>query len=194
MENENKVDDVETKNEDIEIDSEESEEDTEDVDDTKEEKKDDKKPSETLEQREARLMRQLQQTRKKLGKADEQPVRKDDSLGEKAFLIANGIKGADEIALVNKLKKETGRDVDSLIESSYFKSELKDLRETRASAEATPKGTKRSAALSTDSVEYWIKKGELPPKDNIELRRAVVNAKMGTDKNKNTPVFYNSRK
>lgn len=113
-----------------------------------------------------------------------------NDLGEKAYLAVNGIKTPDEIAFVQKLKKETGKDVESLLGSTYFQSELREFKEKAASDKATPTGSKRSSNSSIDSVEYWIAKDELPPASEVELRRKVVNAKMG--KEKPTGVFYNS--
>lgn len=111
-------------------------------------------------------------------------------LGEKAYLIANGVKGADEIAFVQKMKKETGKDVESLLESTYFQTEFKDFKEKKATANATPTGSKRSSNSSVDTVEYWIAKGEMPPADQRQLREAVVNARMKKEESKGQ--FYNS--
>lgn len=151
------------------------------------------RPTETLEAREARLARQLEQTRKKLGKTTEkqEPTPSTTSdLGEKAYLIASGIKDADEIALTKKMAKETGKDIETLLESTYFQVELKDFREKKATANATPTGSKRSSNSSVDTVEYWLAKDELPPASEVELRRQVVNAKMKKEESKGQ--FYNS--
>lgn len=153
------------------------------------------KPAETLEAKRARLQRQLAQVDKKLGldvKKEEQKISKsvDFDLGEKAFLIANGVKGSDEVGLAKRLQRETGKDIESLLETAYFQQELKALREDKATSDAIPKGAKRSSQSSVDSVEYWIAKGELPPASEVELRRKVVNAEIAKEKNKG--VFYNS--
>ncbi len=184
--------------EDIDLNNEEdttvdTEVDTE-VDNEQESKED--KPQETLEARRARLQRQLDQVNKKLGvnepKETKQKISKTLSfdLGEKAFLISNGVKGQDEFDLAKRIQKETGRDIESLLETNYFQQELKVLRENRTTAEAIPKGSKRPANSSVDSVEYWVAKGELPPPSEIELRRKVVNARITKEKSKG--VFYNS--
>lgn len=151
------------------------------------------KPRESLEARKARLERQLEQTNKKLGVTVERKVENtsnSNDLGEKAYLIANGIKTADEIALAKTLSKETGKDIETLINTTYFQTELKGFREQKASDEATPKGNKRSNNTSVDSVEYWLAKGELPPASEVQLRRDVVNARMKKESSKG--VFYNS--
>ena len=111
--------------------------------------------------------------------------------GQKAFLAANGVKGSDEMKLVQEIMRNTGkRDLESVIESKYFKSELEEMRALRSTAEANPSGSKRSGQTSSDSVDYWLAKGELPPKDQPELRRQYVNAKAGNGNS--TPKFYNS--
>lgn len=155
------------------------------------------KPTESLEDRRARLLRQLKQVDKKLGtKTEDKPSRttskKSDGFdyGEKAYLTSNGIKGSDEHEFALKLQKQTGLELDSLIEDTYFQTKLNEFRETRATANATPSGTKRSNNSSVDTVEYWIAKGELPPVAETELRRKVVNARLKKDQTKG--VFYNS--
>lgn len=151
------------------------------------------KPKESLEARKARLERQLEQTNRKLGVTVERKVEapsNSNDLGEKAYLIANGIKTADEISLAKKLAKETGKDIESLLESTYFQTELKSFREQKASADAIPTGNKRASNTSVDSVEYWIAKGELPPPSEVKLRQDVVNARMKKESSKG--VFFNS--
>lgn len=113
-----------------------------------------------------------------------------DSLGEKAFLAVNGIKGSDELDFVKKMKKETGRSTEDLLDSTYFQTELKDFREKKSTEKAIPTGSKRSSNSSVNTVEYWLAKDELPPVSETQLRRDVVNAKMNKEKSKGQ--FYNS--
>lgn len=154
------------------------------------------KPVETLEARKARLERQLEQTNRKLGVPVEKKEVKQNKSGEldygkKAFLNANGIKGSDEIEFVQNLQKETGKELDALLETSYFQAELREFRDKKATSLATPKGSKRSNNSSIDTVEYWINKGEYPTgAENKELREKIVNAQANRDKNKG--IFYNS--
>ncbi len=193
MDNENEVKNQEViseENDNIEIDLDsEVEEESEEVESPKP-----ARPAETLEAKRARLARQLKQLDKKLGV---QPDKKDTSvsapnnnLGESAFLIANGIKEADERSLAKKLQRETGKDLESLLETTYFQTELKNLREQKTTANATPTGSKRSSNSAIDTVEYWIAKGELPPASEVDLRRKVVNARITKESTKG--VFYNS--
>jgi len=192
MPNENKevIDPIEH-NEEVEIDLDEIE-----SDEPKEEPKAEVKqerPVETLEAKKARLERQLEQTNKRLGITPEKKESKSSTtndLGESAFLIANGLKESDERTLAKKLAKETGKDLESLLETTYFQTELKNLRETKSTINATPAGGKRSNNSSVDTVEYWIAKNDLPPASEVELRRKVVNARMKKEESKGQ--FYNS--
>ena len=119
----------------------------------------------------------------------EKKVEKSDVLdyGAKAYLAANGIKGAKEFDFVQGELKKSGGDLDSLLENGYFKTQLENFRALSATAEAIPTG-KRSSGVATDSVEYWMTKPfEEVPHD---MRRKVVNAKLTKEKNKGK--FYNS--
>ena len=104
---------------------------------------------------------------------------------DRLFLRQEGIKSAEEIALAEEWVKDTGRGVESILESKAFKAELKELRDSLATKEATPSSTKRSGQSPRDEVDYWIAKGELP-KDNRELALKVVNAQLQREKSKNT--------
>ena len=120
---------------------------------------------------------------------DKGTSKKSDGLdyGQKAFLIANGIKGEAEMKFVTEELKKSGKPLDELLDNKYFKSDLEDMRELAKSAAATPAG-KGSNNSSTDSVEYWMTKDlEDVPK---EMRIQVVNAKLKQEKSGG--VFYNS--
>lgn len=118
------------------------------------------------------------------------PTSPSSDFGEKAYLIANGIKGSDEFEFVEKMKKETGLSLDKLLETTYFQTEFKDFKEKKTTAAATPSGSKRTTAPSIDTVEYWIAKGELPPENQPKLRQAVVNARIKKEESRGP--FYNS--
>lgn len=144
--------------------------------------------SETLEAKRARLQRQLDQTNKKLGIESEVKPKSGGVLGygEKAFLVASGIKGA-EIKLVQEAMKRTGETLEEILENPYFQAKLKEARELAGTVNATPKG-KGGTGVPTDSVEYWMQKPiEEVPQD---LRIKVVNAKLAKEGNKLS--FYNS--
>lgn len=168
--------------------TDEVEESTDDESDTTEQ------PRETPEARLARLTRMKAQLEKKLGLSTEKeskPSKKGAlDYSQKAFLIANGIKGNDEFGLVQEVMKSTGKSLDDIIESKYFKAELNELRELNKSADANPASGNRSGNSARNTVEYWIAKGELPPASEVDLRRKVVNARM--TKAKSVGTFYNS--
>jgi len=109
------------------------------------------------------------------------PVEKSDELdyGQKAYLVANDIKSADEIKLVQTVMKDTGKTLEQVLESKYFQAELKEKRDLKATDEATPTNSKRSNQGVKDSVDYWIAKGELP--EDRELKMKVIAARRAKD-------------
>lgn len=116
---------------------------------------------------------------------DKKVEKKSDDIdyAQEAFLIANGVKEADEIELARGIAVDTGKSLKEVIGQSYFQFQLKELREAKAVKNALPSSSGRSATSARDSVEYWIAKGELPPADQVELCRKVVNAKIAKAKN-----------
>lgn len=148
---------------------------------------------ESLEDRKARLERQLAQTNKKLGLDVEKPIKKTSKKSEgldyaqKAYLAANGIKGAAEFEFVEKELKSSNLDIDSLLENGYFQSQLEKFRAIAKTNDANPKD-RDTRGGSTDSIEYWMSKPieEVP----AEMRTKIVNAKLQKEKVKG--VFYNS--
>jgi hypothetical protein len=116
---------------------------------------------------------------KKAKPEDHKPEEKKTGLdyGQKAFLIANGIKGADEMELVNSYLA-SGKELEDIVDNKHFLADLEDLRNDKAVKAATPSSNKRTGNNARDEVEYWLAKGELPPADQVELRRKVVNAKI----------------
>lgn len=179
------------------IEEEVVEEVTEEVEETPEKEETEtpkeERPTESLEDRKARLERQLQQTNKKLGLDVEKPEKKsskksnDLDYGAKAYLTANGIKGSKEFDFVQNEMKASGEDIDSLLENDYFKARLEKFRAINKTTDAIPKGN-RSGSVSADSVEYWSSKPieEVP----ADMRQKVVNARIAKESNKK--VFYNS--
>lgn len=104
---------------------------------------------------------------------------------DKAILRVEKITSPKEIELVEDWMKETGKDIETILESKRFQAELKEMREAQATKEATPEGTKRSGQSQRDEVDYWIAKGELPPADQVELRMKVVAKKREVATSKN---------
>lgn len=176
----------------------------EEVDETTVEKKDvveTTKPKETPEAKRARLQRQLKQVNKELGIEEEYKVstkkekKSDDEFGllEKTYLRSAGITDEDEVSLAKRLKKETGKDLDELIDSKYFKTELEDLRDAKASIEATSGvegGGSESQAKNTP--EYWKAKGVPPTREQVpdrKTRAKIARAMMSSAKSGSK--FYN---
>lgn len=115
--------------------------------------------------------------------------KKSDGLdyGQKAYLASMGYKDSAEIKLAHEIMKESGKDLEGVLESKYFKSEVESMRELKKTADATPTG-KRSGNSPLESVEYWMTKPfEEVPKD---MRPKVVQAKL--DKSNNKGKFYDS--
>ena len=104
--------------------------------------------------------------------------------GQKAYLVANGIKGKEEQAFTKAFMEESGKDLDNAIESQYFQTKLKAMREKQAVKDATPSNSKRSSSSGKDSVNYWIDRKEQAP--TLEMRQKVVNARIARESNANT--------
>jgi acyl-CoA reductase-like NAD-dependent aldehyde dehydrogenase len=126
----------------------------------------------------------------KQAKPEVKPAPKKEGEGldrvDKAILRTEKIVEEDEVELVEKIMKETGKTVEETLDSKYFQSELKTLREDKETANAIPGNSKRSGQSNSSTVEYWISKGQLPPVDQPKLRQAVVNRKIELEKSGNT--------
>jgi len=162
-----------------------------DIEDEETQEETQEKPKETIEAKKARLERQLSQINKKLGNepnktSDKVETKKEDlDRIDKAILRAEKITDPDEIALARDIKKETGKDIEDVLESRYFKAELKAMREEKQAQDALPSSSKRTSTSSMKTVEYWIAKGEMPPASEPKLRQDYVNAKMANTKRAN---------
>ena len=121
---------------------------------------------------------------KKAKPEDKKPEPKDKKesfdYAEKAYLKTSDVT-PDEFPLVKDIMDSTGKTLDDVLESKYFRAEQKELREAKESADAVPTGTKRSSQSHKSKVDYWLAKGELPPNDQPKLRREYVNAKAKAD-------------
>ena len=122
----------------------------------------------------------LKRAEKKLSRTENDSTKAPSKTGdfgliEKAYLVANGVKGNDEMKLVKEIMSNTGKSLDAVLESKYFTAELNEMREMRKSQDAIPSNSKRSSQSGKDTVDYWLAKGELP--EDRELRSKVVKAK-----------------
>jgi len=130
-------------------------------------------------------------------KSENKSESRDLDSGDKALLVAYGVKGSDEIALAKAFMQRTGEDIDTLIGDDIFQAKLGALREAKASQKAIPSGTKRSVTSPKDSVDYHLEKyengsmqlSEMP----FSMRAKVLDAKMKKIKDENTFNFSNSQ-
>ena len=123
-------------------------------------------------------------------KPESKPSKSNDlDYGAKAFLASHDlkVKGTKELEFVQNELKQSGQELDSLLENDYFKQRLESFRVLDKTSEATPTG-KRSGSAAVDSVDYWLTKPieEVPS----EMRTKVVNARLEKETKKG--VFYNS--
>ena len=158
---------------------------------------------ESLKEKNQALYEQLQKSKGKTRDEDGKWVKKETKpaikvespsksneldYGQKAFLVASGIKGEAETKLVRDAMRESGKSLEQVLESKYFQSELESHRELANTTKASDGLKGRRSNTQTDSVEYWMSKpiAEVPP----EMRIKVVNARIA--KEKGGGVFYNS--
>lgn len=129
-------------------------------------------------------------------KNTEAPVEKkaaksaDIDYAQEAYLIANGIREAEERELLNDRVANTGKSLKEVLENKYFQQDLADLRTAKATKLATPSSSNRSNTSPRDTVDYWkakIDAGQATLLDipDIKLRRQIVNSKMATIKDVN---------
>lgn len=113
---------------------------------------------------------------------------------DKMALRIAGITEKDEVDLFNRLKEETGKTADELLETKYFQAELQDLRDQRSNADAaTNVSGDKTKASAKDSVDYWLAKGEPPTPDQLpdrKKRAEIIRAFMKKGSS-NGKTFYN---
>ncbi len=150
---------------------------------------------ESPEAKRSRLERQLKQHNKKYGfEAEVKPKSKVESkksdetdYAQEAYLIAQGIKEADERELVRERMANTGKSLKETVENKYTQQDLEELRSAKAVKIATPSGSKRSGASASDTVDYWrakIDAGKATLLDipDVKLRRQIVNSRLAKEK------------
>lgn len=125
------------------------------------------------------LKDQIKELEGKVAKQSTQSSGKD--FGKLAYLKGFGIEHEDDIAWIEEVSETTKQDLGVLLNKPYIQAELKERREYRTTANATPEASKRATTLSRDKAEYWIAKGEMPPKSDPKLRREVVRQRRETE-------------
>lgn len=124
-------------------------------------------------------------------KAPKEEIKPTDlDYGQKAFLKASGLNGADEVQLAKDFAKRTGLDYDTVVEDDIFKAKLEALRTTKANQQAADTGGRGGQSVTKNSAEYYLSKGEEPPTDAPrEVRQAYV--KLRRDSETSKKMFYN---
>jgi hypothetical protein len=89
-----------------------------------------------------------------------------------------------DLTFLKETMEETGLSQKKLLEKSWFKGALKDDQTNRAVKAAIPSNTKRTSTQTNNTVDYWLAKGELPPVNQVQLRRDVLNARIKAETQK----------
>ena len=92
------------------------------------------------------------------------------------------IESEEEVEWVKQQMEETGKSLQGLLNSKFFKTEYEAFKTSKVVDKAVPVGTGRSnQAPASQSVEYWLNKGdtEFPPDTyaNKKLIIDIVNAR-----------------
>ena len=98
--------------------------------------------------------------------------------GEKAFLKASGIEGDEQIEEVQTWL-DRGMTLEEITSDEVIGKKLETIKQNKINADATPKAGNRAGKSASNTTDYWIKKGELPPDtaENRKLRTDIVNEK-----------------
>ena len=94
--------------------------------------------------------------------------------------------------LAKDFAKRTGLDLDAVVEDDIFIARLEKLRTSKANEDAVDiRGNRSGNSISSQrTVEYWLAKGEHPPKElGRELAEKYVEARRA--QGKSTKIFYN---
>lgn len=123
--------------------------------------------------------------------AKESEFKADNSLIEKTFFKASGITDPDVMQLAKDIAKRTGETLDIVLEDEIFKSRAERIITSKANElAADTKNNRSNSTTGRNSVEYWLAKGEHPPKElGKELAVKYVQAKR--NQGANTKMFYN---
>lgn len=117
-------------------------------------------------------------------KTEDKPKTNDLDYGQLSYLAVKGYETEEELGFIKKMMEKTGMSLKETIADEYVQNRIAGMRETKATKDATPSSTKRSATSGKDTVDYWLAKGELPPADQVQLRRDVLNARIKKESQK----------
>lgn len=155
------------------------------------------KPKRTPEEEYEYHMGRANRLAKKLGKDKSEPEKseptsskpsEDLDYGEKAYLrSAMNLKGSDELQLAKEWKKKYGSTVEEMETDEVFISRLNNLRESRETMNAIPKGKNRSGQTGITDTDIAYAKfqetGELP--QDFKTRVAVKNRALEAEASNN---------
>lgn len=100
-------------------------------------------------------------------------------LSQKALLTSLGFRENEEQEYILDEAKRLDKDISEIVNDSYQKSKLKDMKDERKTKDGMPKGKGKSGEVEKD-VDYWVKKGEMPTHDPA-LAEKVIAAKEAKD-------------
>ena len=107
----------------------------------------------------------------------------DFGYGEKSYLA---VKKLDDKIALEKIKDylgdNSGKTLEDAVTNKFLLAEIEEARELKKTKDATPSSSKRAPTSGKGSVDYWVSKGELPPADQVQLRRDVLNARIAEEK------------
>lgn len=128
----------------------------------------------------------------KVEKLQTENSKKEFDYAEKAFLKVSDV-DPEDFDLVYRAKTAWGETLEETLADEALQSKLKARKEGRIAKAAIPSSTGRSGGSNAkEGVDYWLQKGELPPKEaGDKLRQQYVEEKRKRSSS-STPHFYNS--
>lgn len=85
-------------------------------------------------------------------------------------------------AIKDYLAENSGKTLEQAVTNKFLLADIKEQLEVQATKDATPSSSKRAPTSGKGSVDYWVNKGEMPPADQVQLRRDVLNARIAKSK------------
>ncbi len=104
-------------------------------------------------------------------------------------LRAEGVKDPKDMETVMHAAKVLGVEPIDALSDPFVQERLARSQKQRTAVNAVPGASSRQTVNIKANTDYWIKKGELPPKEDVELRRKVVNKR--TEMAKHQKKFNN---
>lgn len=105
---------------------------------------------------------------------------------DKAYLLSRGF-DEEDFDRVEEALPHYGGDLEKALASPYLKSELETAKTEREARSASPEGGGGGTGGGQDTVEYWEKKGGMPPADLNDPVRTKLRADIARARAKNPP-------